>query len=67
MDFWSTAVRIKFGFIPPLGFAKQHEHLNYFDAPSMATLVSKAGLEVLECSKVASSGAIVALCRKSAP
>jgi len=66
MDFWSTAVRVKFGFIPPLGFAKQHEHLNYFDAPSMAKLASKAGLEVLQCFRSPSSAAIVALCRKAA-
>lgn len=65
LDFWSTAVRVKFGFIPPLGFAKQHEHLNYFDAPSMAMLASKAELEVIDCSRHASSGAIVALCRKA--
>lgn len=65
MDFWSTAIRVKFGFIPPLGFAKQHEHLNYFDAPSMAKLASKAGLEVISCTKEVSSAAIVALCRKA--
>lgn len=66
MDFWSTAVRVKFGFIPPLGFAKQHEHLNYFDVPSLAKLASKAGLEVLDCFRATSSGSIVALCRKAA-
>jgi hypothetical protein len=66
VDFWSTAVRVKFGFIPPLGFAKQHEHLNYFDTPSMARLAAKAGLEVLQCFKAPSSVAIVALCRKAA-
>jgi hypothetical protein len=66
MDFWSTAVRVKFGFIPPLGFAKQHEHLNYFDVGSMAKLASTAGLEVLDCFRATSCGSIVALCRKAA-
>jgi len=66
LDFWSTGFRVKFRAIPPLGFAKQHEHLNYFDVKSLTHLVLGAGLEVLECSTARTTGAVVALCRKGA-
>lgn len=61
-DFWSTGFRVKFGRIPPLGFAKQHEHLNLFHVESLSNLVTLAGLAVLSCFR--SGGAVVALCRR---
>jgi SAM-dependent methyltransferase len=51
MDFYSTAFRVKFGWIPPLGFLKCHEHLNFFNQKSMAALLHRAGFEVVD-SKV---------------
>jgi hypothetical protein len=62
VDFWSTAMRVKFRLIPPLGFVKQHEHLNFFDAHSLPILLEHAGLSLLSCS--ATEGAVVALCRR---
>lgn len=51
LDLWSTAARVKFGFIPPLGFAKLHEHLNFFDESSLRALVGRCGLQVLTCER----------------
>lgn len=61
-DFWSTGVRVKFGRIPPMGFAKQHEHLNIFHVESLSELVTMAGLAVMSCFR--SGGSVVALCRR---
>jgi len=63
VDFFSTVVRLKFRVIAPFGFAKQHEHLNYFDVGSLANLVTAAGLTVINCS-MSSEGSVVALCRR---
>jgi SAM-dependent methyltransferase len=60
-DFWSTGVRVKLGAIPPLGFVKQHEHLNFFNVRTLSRLLERAGLTVLCCR--ATTGSIVALCR----
>ena len=65
VDFLSTAIRLKFRVIPPFGFAKQHEHLNYFDVRSLSHLVSASGLTLLNCS-MSSEGSVVAMCRRSA-
>jgi hypothetical protein len=46
-DFYSSAARIKLGFIPPLGFAKCHEHLNFFNQKSMAALLERTGFEII--------------------
>jgi SAM-dependent methyltransferase len=62
VDFWSTAMRVKFRLIPPLGFVKQHEHLNFFNAHSLPILLERADLSILSCS--ATEGAVVALCRR---
>ncbi len=64
IDFWSTAVRVKLGLIPPLGFVKQHEHLNFFDLGSLSRLVGTAGLTVLDCFR--ENGAVIVLCRRPA-
>jgi SAM-dependent methyltransferase len=62
LDFWSTGMRIKFGLIPPLGFAKQHEHLNYFDRAALLRLVMRAGLTTVVSFR--EGGALIALCRR---
>jgi SAM-dependent methyltransferase len=47
-DFYSSAARIRLGFVPPLGFAKCHEHLNYFNRKSMAALLERTGFEIID-------------------
>jgi SAM-dependent methyltransferase len=64
VDFWSTAMRVKLRTIPPLGFVKQHEHLNFFDVRSLSRLLEAAELTLLSCAAV--EGAVVALCRRPA-
>lgn len=66
MDFWSTAIRVKFHRIPPLGFAKLHEHLNYFNEGSLRRLLEHAGLEVLACSVADEMEVVTAVCRRPA-
>lgn len=51
VDLWSTAARVKLDVLPPLGFAKLHEHLNFFDVASLRALVGRCGLEVLACER----------------
>jgi SAM-dependent methyltransferase len=46
-DIYSTAFRVKFGFVPPMGFVKAHEHINFFTPRSMKALLERAGLEVV--------------------
>lgn len=52
MDFYSTIVRVKMGRIPPLGFVKCHEHLNFFNKSSMKALLERTGFEVIDSSIV---------------
>lgn len=47
LDFYSTAFRVKTGILPPLGFAKVHEHVNAFSSSSLARVLEKAGLSIL--------------------
>lgn len=51
MDFYSTAFRVKANFIPPLGFAKLHEHINFFEANSLRQLLERGGFEVIACER----------------
>lgn len=50
VDFYSTAARVRWDIIPPLGFMKCHEHLNFFNEQSMSALLRRAGLEMIACS-----------------
>jgi hypothetical protein len=50
-DFYSTAVRVRWDAIPPLGFMKCHEHLNFFHEESMGTLLQRAGLKLIASSR----------------
>jgi len=63
-DFWSTGFRIKFGHLPPLGFAKLHEHINFFNRDSLTVLLRDAGFEILECGIVGDGRGLEALCRR---
>lgn len=51
-DFYSTAFRVGLGIVPPLGFTKVHEHLNFFEARSLRGLLERVGFEVvaIECA-----------------
>lgn len=47
-DFYSTAARVKLGYIPPLGLIKCHEHLNFFNQKSIAALLERTGFEIVD-------------------
>jgi SAM-dependent methyltransferase len=49
MDFFSTACRVRWNVLPPLGVIKCHEHLNFFDERSLRTLLERCGLQVVGC------------------
>lgn len=66
VDFWSTGVRVKFGRVPPLGFVKMHEHVNFFDPSSLGVMLRQAGLEILTCEPYGDGHGLVALCRRPA-
>ena len=52
VDLYSTAFRIKFNTIPPLGLQKCSEHLNFFNEPSLKALLKSEGFELLESGVV---------------
>lgn len=45
VDFYSAIGRIRLNRIPPLGFVKCHEHLNFFDEKSLRALLSRSGFK----------------------
>ncbi|MBI3072318.1 MAG: methyltransferase domain-containing protein [Deltaproteobacteria bacterium] len=50
-DFYATAFRTTFGFIPPLGFPKLHEHINFFTPESLDRACRRAGLCLTTCEQ----------------
>jgi SAM-dependent methyltransferase len=64
LDFWSTAAKVKFHRIPPFGFVKLHEHINFFDQESLKKMLMRSNLEVLSCEDVGPRQGLAALCRK---
>ena len=42
IDFYSTAFRLKFGVVPPFGYIKQSEHINFFTEKSLSALVTES-------------------------
>jgi SAM-dependent methyltransferase len=66
VDFWSTGWKVKFKRIPPLGFAKMHEHINFFDVSSLQTALKTLGLDVLACQTFGEDRCLAALCRAPA-
>ncbi len=48
VDFYSSAGRVRCGGVPPLGFVKCHEHLNFFNEKSMKALLERTGFEVVD-------------------
>jgi SAM-dependent methyltransferase len=41
-DIYSTFFRIKFGFLPPMGFVPMREHINFFTPSSLQALAQKS-------------------------
>jgi hypothetical protein len=64
LDFWSTAVRTKFARIPPLGFAKMHEHINFFDVNSLSLALGRSGLDLLACEPHGDGHTLIALLQR---
>jgi SAM-dependent methyltransferase len=58
VDFVSTALRVQLQVVPPLGFAKLHEHINFFHEASLRTVAEGAGLRVDACVRDAAPGAL---------
>jgi hypothetical protein len=56
VDFYSSAFRVKAGFLPPLGFSKLHEHINFFSAESLPLAVERSGFTVLNLAPVSAMG-----------
>ncbi len=64
-DAISTACRIKFGRLPPLGFVAMREHINYFTAESLSALLVRNGFKVEACG-IDNGGQLFAVARKFA-
>jgi hypothetical protein len=47
VDLYSTALRVQTNTLPPLGFAKLHEHINFFDERSVRALLVRCGFDVV--------------------
>jgi SAM-dependent methyltransferase len=56
VDFYSSACRIKAGFLPPLGFSKLHEHINFFSAESLRLALERGGFAVIKIAAVSTEG-----------
>jgi len=64
-DTLSTACRIKFGVLPPMGFVPMREHLNYFTSEALKALVRNSDFDVLTAG-VNTAGQTFVIARKSA-
>jgi SAM-dependent methyltransferase len=62
LDFMSTAMRIKTGWIPPFGFVAVREHINYFTLDALRALMRSASLIPVCC--IEKDGVLMALGRK---
>lgn len=47
LDFYSTLFRVRFATIPPLGFAKLSEHINFYNPESLRALLERNDYRVL--------------------
>ncbi|HET6347018.1 MAG TPA: methyltransferase domain-containing protein, partial [Myxococcota bacterium] len=52
VDFYSSAARIKLNTVPPGGFIKLHEHINFFTVTSLTRILERAGCRVIRCEVV---------------
>ncbi|WP_421910136.1 class I SAM-dependent methyltransferase [Methanolacinia petrolearia] len=51
IDLYSTLFRIKFRYIPPLGFVKLHEHINFFSESSLHSLFQLNNFSVISIER----------------
>ena len=49
-------MRVRVGVIPPLGFAKLHEHQNFFSPDGLRRILTRGGFDVLRVEQVAGHG-----------
>lgn len=56
MDFSSTLFRVKVNIVPPFGFVKLHEHVNFFSEGSLRVALDRTGFDVLHVGKVSTVG-----------
>ena len=56
VDFYSSACRIKAGFLPPLGFSKLHEHINFFSAEALHLALERGGFALIKIAAVSTEG-----------
>lgn len=45
-DIYSTAFRVKMGFLPPFGFVPMREHINFFSATALRSIASRVSLRL---------------------
>jgi len=57
VDLYSTFFRVRRNVIPPWGFLKASEHINFFTAASLEALLRRKGLRVLACEEFKVQGA----------
>lgn len=57
LDLYSTLFRVKWDVLPPLGFVKMHEHINFFDEGSLSRLLRETGFDVVALEKMKIQGA----------
>lgn len=51
VDLYSTVSKVKLHLIPPMGFVKLHEHINFFSENSFYPLLKSAGFSVIALEK----------------
>ncbi len=52
VDLYSTLVRTRLETMPPLGFVKMHEHINFFAEDSLRHLLARTGLDLVSIERL---------------
>ena len=55
LDFYSAVFRTQLGIIPPLGFPRMHEHINYYGGRALRAALTTRGFEVVSCEQTTTS------------
>ena len=66
VDFISTALRVKFNIVPPLGIVPLREHLHFYTEKGITSLLKRCEFEVLVSGK-GESGHTLVLAKKAPP
>jgi hypothetical protein len=56
VDFYSSVFRLKVGIVPPLGFPKLSEHINFFSVTSLGQAFDRSGFELLKVGESSTLG-----------